>query len=214
MRCGILAKKVGCSSFFDTDGVRIPVTLVKVTECMISEIKTLEKNGYSALQIVLLNENKKNNFIKKPQKKLFADLNINPSKYIKEFKVDKENILEKGSSLDITFFNKGQFVDVTGTSKGKGFAGAMKRHNFSGLRASHGVSVSHRSHGSTGNSQDPGRVFKGKKMAGRMGNKKVTKQNIKIVDVDQSNNLLVLKGSIPGNKNSIISIKDAIKKKK
>ena len=139
-------------------------------------------------------------------------MNINPKKIIKEFKVDNDNILEIGTVLKVDHFKVDQFVDVSGVSIGKGFAGVMKRHNFGGLRASHGVSISHRSHGSTGQNQDPGRVFKGKKMAGRMGNNKVTKQNLKVIEVDSLNNLLIVKGSVPGKKNSILYLKDSVKR--
>ena len=151
--------------------------------------------------------------VNKAQKKLFTKININPKRYLKEFRVDKDSFLEIGTKLNASHFQKGQSVDVTGTSIGKGFAGSMKRHNFKGGRASHGVSVSHRSHGSTGNSQDPGRVFKGKKMAGHMGAKKVTKQNLRILDVDLKNKVLIIKGSVPGKNNSVVLIKDSIKKK-
>ena len=133
-------------------------------------------------------------------------------KILKEFKVDNDNILEVGTKLNANHFKVNQFIDASSISIGKGFAGVMKRHNFGGLRASHGVSISHRSHGSTGQNQDPGRVFKGKKMAGRMGNRRVTKQNLKIVEIDNNNNLLIVKGSIPGKKNSIIYLKDSVKK--
>ena len=133
-------------------------------------------------------------------------------KILKEFKVDDDNILEVGTKLNANHFKVNQFIDASSISIGKGFAGVMKRHNFGGLRASHGVSISHRSHGSTGQNQDPGRVFKGKKMAGRMGNRRVTKQNLKIVEIDNNNNLLIVKGSIPGKKNSIIYLKDSVKK--
>ena len=143
---------------------------------------------------------------------MFASLKISPKKIIKEFRVHPDNSLEIGSSLKVSHFKLDQFVDVTSTSIGKGFAGAMKRHNFGGLRASHGVSISHRSHGSTGQNQDPGKVFKGKKMAGHMGSKKVTIQNLKVVEVDIENQLLILKGSVPGKKNSTIFIKDSVKK--
>ena len=148
---------------------------------------------------------------KKPQQKIFATLKINPKKVIKEFRVDSDNILEIGSKINVTHFKEDQFVDVTSISIGKGFAGAMKRHNFGGLRASHGVSISHRSHGSTGQNQDPGKVFKGKKMAGHMGNKLRTMQNIEIVKSDVENDLLYLKGSIPGSKNSEVLVKKAVK---
>ena len=150
--------------------------------------------------------------INKPQRKIFSSIKIKPKKIIKEFRVDNNNILEIGTKLNADHFKVDQFVDVSSISIGKGFAGVMKRHNFGGLRASHGVSISHRSHGSTGQNQDPGRVFKGKKMAGRMGNKKVTKQNLKIIEIDIQNNLLMIKGSIPGKKNSIIFLKDSVKK--
>ena len=213
MRTGLIGKKIGCSSFFYDAGMKIPVTLVKIDECIVSSIKTKEKNGYNAIQIASIEDNLNLKNVNKAQKKIFTKININPKRYLKEFRVDEENFLEVGIKISASHFQKGQSVDVTGTSIGKGFAGSMKRHNFSGGRASHGVSVSHRSHGSTGNSQDPGRVFKGKKMAGHMGAKKVTKQNLKIVDIDEKNKLLVIKGSIPGKKNSIVLIKDAVKKK-
>ena len=150
--------------------------------------------------------------INKPQRKIFSSIKIKPKKIVKEFRVDNDNILEVGTKLDVNHFKVDQFVDASSISIGKGFAGVMKRHNFGGLRASHGVSISHRSHGSTGQNQDPGRVFKGKKMAGRMGNKKVTKQNLKVIDIDSENNLLIVKGSVPGKKNSIIYLKDSVKK--
>ena len=214
MRAGLIGTKVGSTSFFNEDGSVSPVTLIKIDECIVSANKTKEKDGYFAVQLASIDKNKKDNNIKKPQKKLFASIKINPKKIIKEFRVLEENLLEIGSIINVNHFDKEQKIDVTGISIGKGFAGAMKRHNFGGLRASHGVSASHRSHGSTGNCQDPGRVFKGKKMAGHMGNTQVTKQNLKIVEIDTNNNLLVVKGSIPGKKNSIVFIKDAIKEKK
>ena len=136
-----------------------------------------------------------------------------PKKILKEFRVDSENILDIGTKITVNHFQKNQFIDISSISIGKGFAGVMKRHNFGGLRASHGVSISHRSHGSTGQNQDPGRVFKGKKMAGRMGARKVTKQDLKIIDIDQNNNnLLIVKGSVPGKKNSVVFLKDSVKK--
>ena len=211
MRTGIIAKKLGNTSFYNEDGSVEPATLVKVEECVVSGVKTKETDGYFAVQLASIDFKKKNIKINKPQRKLFSSLNIQPKKIIKEFRVFEENLLEVGSFVKITHFKKNQKVDVTGTSIGKGFAGSMKRHNFSGLRASHGVSASHRSHGSTGNCQDPGRVFKGKKMAGHMGNIKVTKQNLRILHVDENNNLLAIKGSVPGKKNTIVFIKDAIK---
>ena len=203
---------MGNSSYYDESGKSLPVTILKISDCIVSDVKTIEKNGYSSVQLASIDGKKDIKKLKKPQQKLFANLKINPKKIIKEFRVDQENILEIGSNLDVTHFKQDQFVDVTSTSIGKGFAGAMKRHNFGGLRASHGVSVSHRSHGSTGQNQDPGKVFKGKKMAGHMGATQVTIQNLKVVEVDEENSLLILKGSVPGKKNSIIFIKDAVKK--
>ena len=211
-RSGLIGTKMGNSSYYDESGKSLPVTILKISDCIVSDVKTIEKNGYSSVQLASMDGKKDVKKLKKPQQKLFANLKINPKKIIKEFRVDQENILEIGSNLDVTHFKQYQFVDVTSTSIGKGFAGAMKRHNFGGLRASHGVSVSHRSHGSTGQNQDPGKVFKGKKMAGHMGATQVTIQNLKVVEVDEENSLLILKGSVPGKKNSIIFIKDAVKK--
>ena len=212
LRTGLIATKMGNSSYFSASGEITHVTLLKVDPCVVSGIKTLEKNGYNAVQLISVDTNKDINKVNKPQRKIFSSININPKKIIKEFRVDSENILELGTELKANHFKKDQFIDVSGISIGKGFAGVMKRHNFGGLRASHGVSISHRSHGSTGQNQDPGRVFKGKKMAGRMGAKKVTKQNLKVIEIDENNNLLIVKGSIPGKSNSIVFIKDAIKK--
>ena len=213
MRTGLIGKKIGSSSYFEDGGTMVGVTLVRIDDCIVSAVKTLEKNGYNAIQIISTENkvNKKN--INKPQKKLFSENKINPTKLLKEFRIDKDNFLEIGTKISVSHFQKGQSVDVVGTSIGKGFAGSMKRHNFGGGRASHGVSVSHRAHGSTGNSQDPGRVFKGKKMAGHMGSKRTTKQNLRIVDVDENNKLLLIKGSVPGKRNSVVFIKDSVKKR-
>ena len=211
-RTGLIGTKIGNSSFYDGSGKSLPVTILKIDECIVSDIKTVEKHGYSSLQLVSINGKKEIKKLKKPQQKIFADLKINPKKVIKEFRVDQDNILDIGSTLNVSHFKTDQFVDVTSVSIGKGFAGAMKRHNFGGLRASHGVSISHRSHGSTGQNQDPGKVFKGKKMAGHMGATKVTIQNLKVVEVDTENSLLIIKGSVPGKKNSTIIVKDSIKK--
>jgi len=213
MRTGLIGEKIGSSSYFDNKGMMIPVTLVQIDDCIVSDIKTKEKNGYNAIQIASIENNLKLKNVNKAQRKLFARININPKRHLKEFRIDENNFLEIGIKITAAHFQKGQSVDVTGTSIGKGFAGSMKRHNFKGGRASHGVSVSHRSHGSTGNSQDPGRVFKGKKMAGHMGAKTVTKQNLKIIEIDEKNKLLIIKGSIPGKRNSIVLIKDSVKKK-
>jgi len=212
MRTGIIGTKIGNSSFFNEDGSVTPITIIKVDDCVVSQIKTKDKDGYNAIQLASIENNLKISNVKKPQRKIFSSINSKPKKVLKEFRVLKENLLEIGAILDVSHFQKDQIVDVTGVSIGKGFQGSMKRHNFKGGRASHGVSVSHRAHGSTGNSQDPGRVFKGKKMAGHMGAKKVTKQNLKIISVDQDNKLISIMGSVPGKKNTVVLIKDAIKK--
>ena len=207
----MIGTKIGNSSFYDNSGKSLPVTILKIDECIVSGIKTIEKNGYSSVQLVSIDGKKEIKKLKKPQQKIFADLKINPKKIIKEFRVDQENMLDIGSSLDVSHFKINQFVDVTSVSIGKGFAGVMKRHNFGGLRASHGVSISHRSHGSTGQNQDPGKVFKGKKMAGHMGDKFRTMLNLEIIKSDPDNNLLYLKGSIPGGKNSTVYLRESIK---
>tara|TARA_B100001179_G_scaffold218651_1_gene191571 strand:- start:76 stop:723 length:648 start_codon:yes stop_codon:yes gene_type:complete len=211
-RFGLIAKKVGNSSFFSDNGNQIPVTIVKVEDCFVSGIKTIEKDGYSAVQLASIDKSDKIKKINKPQRKIFTSLDIKPKKILKEFRVDNDSLPKLGTCFNVNHFEKNQYVDVSGTTIGKGFAGVMKRHNFSGLRASHGVSISHRSGGSTGQNQEPGRVFKGKKMAGHMGAKQATKQNLKLIDIDEENNLLVIKGSIPGKKNSIVYIKDSVKK--
>ena len=212
MRTGIIGTKIGNSSFFNEDGSVTPITIIKVDDCVVSQIKTKDRDGYNAIQLASIENNLKISNVKKPQRKIFSSINSNPKRVLKEFRVLEENLLEIGAILDVSHFQKDQIVDVTGVSIGKGFQGSMKRHNFKGGRASHGVSVSHRAHGSTGNSQDPGRVFKGKKMAGHMGAKKVTKQNLKIISVDQDNKLISIMGSVPGKKNTVVLIKDAIKK--
>ena len=212
MRTGIIGTKIGNSSFFNEDGSVTPITIIKVDDCVVSQIKTKDKDGYNAIQLASIENNLKISNVKKPQRKIFTSINSNPKKILKEFRVLEENLLEIGAILDVSHFQKDQIVDVTGVSIGKGFQGSMKRHNFKGGRASHGVSVSHRAHGSTGHSQDPGKVFKGKKMAGHMGATKVTKQNLKIINIDQDNKLISIMGSVPGKKNTVVLIKDAIKK--
>ena len=212
LRSGLIATKIGNTSYYHENGINTHVTVLKIDYCVVANIKTLEKDGYNAVQLASIETNKDISKIKKPQRKIFTSTKLNPMKILKEFRVDNENILEIGTKLKANHFKVDQFIDASSISIGKGFAGVMKRHNFGGLRASHGVSISHRSHGSTGQNQDPGRVFKGKKMAGRMGNRRVTKQNLRIVEIDENNNLLIVKGSIPGKKNSIIFLKDSIKK--
>ena len=211
-RSGLIATKLGNSSFYTADGSSKHVTILKVEDCIVSRVKTIEKDGYSAVQLASIDTGKDIKNTKKPQRKIFSSLNLKSKKILKEFRVDDQNVIELGSKIGVNHFEINQYVDVTGISTGKGFAGVMKRHNFGGLRASHGVSISHRSHGSTGQNQDPGRVFKGKKMAGRMGGTKVTKQNLKVINIDEKNNLIVIQGSVPGKKNSIVFLKDSVKK--
>ena len=212
LRSGLIATKIGNSSYYHEDGMNSHVTVLKVDECIVASVKTSDKDGYNAIQLASVDTEKDLSHINKPQRKMFSSINIKPKKIVKEFRVDNDNILEVGTKLDVNHFRVDQYVDASSISIGKGFAGVMKRHNFGGLRASHGVSISHRSHGSTGQNQDPGRVFKGKKMAGRMGSKKVTKQNLKIMEIDETNNLLIIKGSIPGKKNSTLFLNDSVKK--
>ena len=210
LRSGVIAKKVGMTRLFMEDGKQIPVTVLQLDKLEVVANRTTEKDGYSAVQLGAGTAK-----IKRTSKAMrghFAIAKVEPKRKIAEFRVAAENLIEVGEEITANHYSAGQYVDVSGTSIGKGFAGAMKRHNFKGLRASHGVSISHRSHGSTGQNQDPGRVFKGKKMAGHMGATKVTIQNLKVVDVDTENNLLIIKGSVPGKKNSTIIIKDSIKK--
>jgi large subunit ribosomal protein L3 len=212
MRVGLIAEKVGMTQIFSANGNQIPVTVLKIDPCTVIEQKLEEKDGYVALQLGA--KSVKLEKLPKPQRVYFDKNKIEPKKILKEFRVDQANLLDVGTVLSADHFSEGQFVDVTGTSIGKGFAGGMKRHNFGGLRATHGVSVSHRSHGSTGNRQDPGKVFKNKKMAGHMGARRVTKLNLKVEAVDSERGLLYIKGSIPGSKNSVVYVRDAIKKVK
>lgn len=210
MRTGLIARKEGMTRIFAEDGRQIPVTVLKVDNCQVVAIRTQEKDGYTALQLGAGKAKAKN--VGKPQRGHFAKAKVEPKMKCIEFRVTPENIVDVGAELCASHFVAGQFVDVTGTSTGKGFAGAMKRWNFGGMRASHGVSVSHRAHGSTGNSQDPGKVFKGKKMAGHLGAERVTTQNLKVVGVDTEDNLILVQGSVPGTDGGWIIIEDAIKK--
>ena len=212
LRSGLIATKIGNSSFYHDNGTNTQVTVLKIDECVVTGVKTLDKDGYNAVQLASIETNKDISQIKKPQRKIFSSSKVTPKKILKEFRVDTDNILDVGTKLGVDHFKVNQFIDASSISIGKGFAGVMKRHNFGGLRASHGVSISHRSHGSTGQNQDPGRVFKGKKMAGRMGNTKVTKQNLRIIEIDNENNLLIVKGSVPGKNKSIIYLKDSVKR--
>ena len=210
MRLGLIAKKIGMSRFYDSVGVNHPVTIVKVDNCKVIDFKTPEKNGYSAIRISYGTTKKKSI---KPEVGFLKKINISAFEKSREFRVDNSANFKLGDNIGVDNFIEGQFVDVSSNSIGKGFAGGMKRHNFAGNRATHGVSISHRSHGSTGQCQDPGKVFKGKKMAGRLGNVRVTTQNLKILKIDLDNNLILIKGAIPGHKGSIVKIVDSKKKR-
>ncbi len=210
MRTGLIAKKLGMSRIFEADGTHVPVTVLSVDGLKVVSVRTLQKDGYAAVQLGTGSMKAKN--VTKPMKGHFAKANMEPKKKLCEFRVSEDCLLEVGSELSVSHFVSGQYVDVCGTSIGKGFAGVMKRHNFAGLEASHGVSISHRSHGSTGQRQDPGKVFKGKKMAGHMGAERVTVQNLKVVCVDTSKGLIMVKGAVPGAENSWVRITDSIKK--
>ena len=210
-RTGMIAEKLGMSSLFNESGRLYPVTLLKVDNCQIIGHRTVEKNGYNA--VILGAANKKPSRESKAMKAVFAASKVEPKKHLKEFRISEDAFIEVGSDMKVDHFREGQFVDIQGVSLGKGFAGGMKRHNFRGLEASHGVSVSHRSHGSTGGRQDPGRVFKNKKMAGHMGHENVTIQNLEVIGVDIENSILLIKGGVPGHKGSIVYITDAVKKR-
>jgi len=212
MRTGLIAHKVGMTQFFSPDGTMVPVTVLQIQDCIVIGKKTVDSSdGYNAVKLASCKS--KPNSLSKPEREYFAKIQIEPRSQVKEFRVDDLNLLDVGVELSADHFSKDQLVDVVGTSIGKGFAGAMKRHNFGGLRASHGVSVSHRSHGSTGNRQDPGKVFKNKKMAGHMGARTVTKMNLKVFDVDAEKNLVLILGSVPGSKGGVVYVRDAIKAK-
>jgi len=205
----LIGKKIGMTREFYKTGQSVPVTVIKMEKGRIIELITEDKRGYKAVQVGF--GKIKNSKLSKSMKGYFAKKNTEPKRTLKEFRVKKLEDYKEGNELGLEVFKDVKFVDVKSTTIGKGFAGAMKRHNFSGLRASHGVSVSHRAHGSTGQNQDPGKVFKNKKMAGHMGNKSRTIQNIEIIKSDNENNLLYLKGSIPGSKNTEMIIKKAAK---
>ncbi len=210
MRTGIVAEKLGMTRLFTDTGEQVPVTVLQVNRCQVVAQRDRAKNGYNALQMGYGQGRVKS--MKKPVKGYYAKLNVEPFKKLKEFRVDDSSLLPVGTEVRVDHFQIGQFVDVVGTSLGKGFAGAMKRHNFGGNRASHGASVCHRSLGATGQRQDPGKVFKGKKMAGHLGNEQVTIQNLKVVELDAERGLLFLRGAVPGHKGSLLAVKDAVKK--
>ena len=210
MRTGLIAQKVGMSRVFADDGRHIPVTVLKVDNCQVVAQRTEERDGYTAVQLGIGNAKVKR--VSKAMRGHFAGAKVEPKKRLAEFRVAPDALVEVGAQISAEHFVAGQYVDVSGTSIGKGFAGAMKRHGFSGLRASHGVSISHRSHGSTGQCQDPGRVFKGKKMAGHMGSVSVTTQNLEVVSTDSERGLILIKGAVPGSRGAYVRIADAVKR--
>lgn len=210
MRTGLIAKKLGMTRLFKEDGTHVPVTVLQIDDLQVVDVRNTERDGYTAVQLGAGKAKVKN--VSKPNRGHFAKAKVEPKKKLAEFRVADDAALEVGASLSAAHFVAGQKVDVTGTSKGKGFAGAMKRWNFAGLEASHGVSISHRSHGSTGNRQDPGKVFKNKKMAGHLGSERITTLNLEVAAVDAEKNLLMIRGSVPGGKNEVVLIRDAIKK--
>ena len=210
MRSGVIAKKVGMTRIFTEDGMQVPVTVLHMDNVQVVSTRTNPKDGYTAVQLGAGSAKVKN--VSKAARGHFSIAKVEPKQKMAEFRVSEENLIEIGEEITVGHYLAGQYVDIAGVSIGKGFAGAMKRHNFSGLRASHGVSISHRSHGSTGQCQDPGRVFKGKKMAGHMGAVRVTTQNLKIVKTDLERGLIMVKGAVPGSKGGWVTIKDATKK--
>ena len=210
MRSGIIAQKVGMTRLFTAEGNHVPVTVLKVDNCEVVGIRSKEKDGYVALQVGAGKAKEKNTA--KPQRVAFAKANVAPKKKIVEFRVSDDCVVPVGSEFGVNHFVKGQFVDVTGTSIGKGFAGVMKRWNFAGDCASHGVSLTHRSGGSTGQCQDPGKVFKNKKMPGHMGAEKVTVQNLEVMELDENKGLIMVKGAVPGFDGNIVIVKDAVKR--
>jgi large subunit ribosomal protein L3 len=211
MRSGIIAKKVGMTRLFMEDGKQIPVTVLQLDGLQVVAQRTIEKDGYTAVQLGAGAAKAKRT--SQAMRGHFAAAKVAPKRKLAEFRVSEDGLIEVGAEISAEHFLEGQKVDVAGTSIGKGFAGAMKRHNFGGLRATHGVSISHRSHGSTGQCQDPGKVFKGKKMAGHMGAVRVTTQNLEVVKTDVDRGLLFIKGAVPGPKSGWVSVKDAVKKK-
>jgi large subunit ribosomal protein L3 len=209
MRSGMIARKVGMTRVFTDEGIHVPVTVLQVDNCQVVAQRNEERDGYTALQLGVGTAK-----VKRTSQQMrghFAKAQVEPKRKVVEFRVSPEAMIDVGAELLPDHFIDGQRIDVVGTSIGKGFAGAMKRHNFHGLRASHGVSVSHRSHGSTGNSQDPGRVWKGKKMAGHMGDERVTTQNLTVHSTDVDRGLILVRGAVPGSKGGYVLIKDAVK---
>lgn len=210
MRCGLIAKKLGMTRVFAEDGNHVPVTVLEVENCQVVAHRKSETHGYNAMQIGVGSAKVKN--VSKAMRGHYAKAEVAPKRKLAEFRIDDDGFVDVGLELTVDHFVADQFVDVVGTSVGKGFAGAMKRHNFGGMRATHGVSVSHRALGSTGQCQDPGKVFKGKKMAGHMGAARVTTQNLKIVSTDTERGLVLVSGAVPGSEGGWVYVSDAVKK--
>src|SRR6476659_5722590 len=210
MRTGLIAQKLGMSRVFTDEGNHVAVTVLRVDNCQVVAQRTQERDGYIALQLGVGASKVKN--VTKPQRGHFAAAKVEPKAKLAEFRVSEDALVPVGAEITAGHFLVGQYVDVTGTSIGKGYAGGMKRHNFGGLRASHGVSVSHRSLGSTGQRQDPGRTFKNKKMAGHLGVETVTTQNLEVVRVDVERGLIMIRGAVPGSEGSYVKVRDAIKR--
>ena len=210
LRSGVIAKKVGMTRLFMEDGKQVPVTVLQLDKLQVVAQRTMDKDGYTAVQLGAGSAKAKRT--SQAMRGHFSAAKVEPKRKVAEFRVDEENLIGVGEEIIADHYFEGQFVDVAGTSIGKGFAGSMKRHNFGGLRASHGVSISHRSHGSTGQCQDPGKVFKGKKMAGHMGAARVTTQNLQVVKTDTDRGLIMVKGAVPGSKGGWVTVKDAVKK--
>ena len=210
MRTGVIAKKMGMTRLFQEDGRHVPVTVLSLEECQVVGARNQERDGYFAVQLGAGPRKAKN--VNKPQREAFAKAEVEPKARVAEFRVDSEDaLLPIGATVTADHFIAGQMVDIQGVTQGKGFAGAMKRWGFGGMRATHGVSISHRAHGSTGQNQDPGKVFKGKKMAGHMGARNRTQQNLEIVRTDAARGLIFVRGSVPGSKGGWLLVKDAVK---
>ncbi|WP_320196694.1 50S ribosomal protein L3 [Agrobacterium rosae] len=209
MRSGVIAQKVGMTRVYNDAGEHIPVTVLRLDNVQVVSQRTEDKNGYTAVQLGAGQSKVKNTT--KALRGHFAAASVEPKAKLVEFRVSPENLIDVGATLTADHYQTGQLVDVTGTTIGKGFAGSMKRHNFGGGRASHGNSVSHRAHGSTGSNQDPGKVWKGKRMAGHMGHTRVTTQNLEVVLTDEGRGLILVKGAVPGSKGSWIIVRDAVK---
>ena len=211
MRTGVIARKIGMTRLFSEEGNHVPVTVLKLDQCQVVAVRTEEKDGYTAVQLGVGKAKVKN--VGKPLRGHFAKAKVEPKRKLAEFRVPKDKLLEVGAEVAADHFVAGQFVDVAGSTTGKGFQGVMKRWNFAGLEASHGVSVAHRSHGSTGQRQDPGRTFKGKKMAGHMGTANITVQNLKVVATDVEKGLIMVRGAVPGQAGAFVLVSDAVKRK-